>query len=183
MTTRQIRPDWQEHYGTEYIAIGPFCWGRGETREKALAAARKEYGRKWRGVPFTIYLVPKGAEVTEMGGFRFPADADIVEVETVPKLSLKKKLERRAVPAAEVPGVAERRQRLLDAEKKCEHLTTNLCTRYGPTRVTFFIDEATWRTFIECCTLAGADPDEVLRNAVVRETRANIMARAEKGDK
>lgn len=184
MTTRQIRPDWQAHYGTEYVAIGPFCWGRGETRAAAFAAARKEYGRDWRKAQFVIYLVPKGAEVTEMGGFRFPADAECIEVDRVPKPAkprLKKRLEARAVPAAEIPGLTERRQRLLEAEKRCQKLTASVNYAEPYTHQVFTVDLHTWNEFAGCCREAKRRPEDVLREAVVRDTRANIMAKAEKG--
>lgn len=55
-----------------FVAVGPNCWGRGETRELALSRAKKEFpswtGEKPLNKYFTVRCVHKSAEVSPVDG-------------------------------------------------------------------------------------------------------------------
>ena len=59
----------------KYIAIGPNCWGRGETKEAAMRnCAKAGPGMRTLKKHYLLYEVDDEAEVEEVfGGIRTPA--------------------------------------------------------------------------------------------------------------
>lgn len=69
---------------TQYIAIGPFCWGRGVTRDQAMDAMRKAGGLRKNGkFGFLVYKTHPDTHVDGMGALNYPADHPPVETERV----------------------------------------------------------------------------------------------------
>ena len=67
--------------GMTYIAIGPFCWGKGITAKKAVANAKKNLSRSYLPesyVPsYHVMLCPTEAYVNDMGGINRPKDSTV----------------------------------------------------------------------------------------------------------
>ena len=74
-----------------YLAVGPFCWGRGATREEAVKEARKNWSETYtrirrcnaRDVHFSIYTCtdPK-VYLSDMGGICHAQGAVLTKVQT-----------------------------------------------------------------------------------------------------
>lgn len=61
---------------TEYIAIAPLAWGRGETIEKAVRRAKSQVPRVYvrPGYGYVVYEVGPDTFVDELGGLSYPAN-------------------------------------------------------------------------------------------------------------
>lgn len=73
----------------EYMAIGPNCWGRGDTEAKAVRNMRKNWAevyagrfrKKDRGTNWKVFIVPVGCWLDGIGSFCW----DTAKVEHDPK--------------------------------------------------------------------------------------------------
>ena len=78
------QPDPNDPTLTQYIAIGPFCWGRGVTRDQAMDTMRKKGRLRKNGkFAFLVYKVHPDTHVDGMGELNYPADHPPVETERV----------------------------------------------------------------------------------------------------
>ncbi len=60
---------------TEYIAVGPLAWGKGETIDQAVRRMRTQIPRVYvrPGYGYTVYSVGPDTFVDELGGLSYPA--------------------------------------------------------------------------------------------------------------
>jgi hypothetical protein len=69
-----------------YLAMGPYCWGKGKTREEAVKNARYNWPRAYSSVKqprdrhFSIYESEGEFTVDGMGGIH--STADITKLQT-----------------------------------------------------------------------------------------------------
>lgn len=64
-----------------FIAMGPFCWGRGETVERAIENMKKEWPGHIEEGGFSVYeCEDPGAEVSETGGITRAAGTKVERV-------------------------------------------------------------------------------------------------------
>lgn len=68
----------------DFIARGPFCWGRGKTVHEALRQAKRnlspsQVNPEWAAV-YHVHKVDPRTEVTGMGGLQWPAHRPPVDV-------------------------------------------------------------------------------------------------------
>lgn len=77
--SREALTDYRPLSGRTIVAVGPFCWGRGETVAEALRKAREHYSRSgtYRGSGYAVLFdAPVGTYVSDMGGLCWKLEND-----------------------------------------------------------------------------------------------------------
>lgn len=59
----------------EYIAVGPNCWGKGESAGDAVKQMRANLPSMVKTGDYVVYSCPRNSRVTEFGELAYPRDA------------------------------------------------------------------------------------------------------------
>lgn len=67
----------------QFVAIGPFCWGKGTTQQEAIRQCLR-FGGKLKPTDLNVYALSAAdvATVTDWGTLQWPAGTVVMQVQT-----------------------------------------------------------------------------------------------------